>query len=175
MTVQDGLDDLQAARAGQVADHRLELDVHAFQRLLHMLHMAGGHGDVVLAQTQVVLQAPDRRGRHEPRMQQAMRMQRGQPLAVGHVGLASWQVAHLPAIDHQHRDAGGFQRPVEVQPVDAGRLQRHRTYPLRLQPADQLRNLVRHHAEDARRVPANGDVQPRAAYVDARSALIQHR
>ena len=78
----------------------MELDVHAFERLLHLLHLAGCADDVVGAQPLVILQLADIGWRHKTAAQQSVRMQRSQPLAVGHVGLATWHVLHVPAIDH---------------------------------------------------------------------------
>jgi hypothetical protein len=76
----DGAHHRQAAHAGQRADHVVQFDVHAFERLLHVLHMAAGARDMVGAQSQVVLQPADVGRRHEARAQQAVHVQRGAPL-----------------------------------------------------------------------------------------------
>ncbi len=54
-----------------------------------------------------------------------MRVQRGPPLAVLHVGLAPRQIARLFAVDHAHLEAGGFQHPIERQPIHAGGFHGH--------------------------------------------------
>ncbi|MCZ7640986.1 MAG: hypothetical protein M5U12_35990 [Verrucomicrobia bacterium] len=92
---QDGFDHCPPADAHQVADHVVELDVHPFQRLLHVLHMAGGQRQMVLPQPQVVLQPADVRRRHKAAPQQPVGMQRRTPLAILHVGLAPGQVARV--------------------------------------------------------------------------------
>ena len=80
-----------------VSNGSIQRLVYPLQRLLHVLHVTGTHRNVILAQPQVVLQAPDVGIRHKPRAQQAMRVQRRQPLAVRHVGLAPRQIAGLLA------------------------------------------------------------------------------
>ena len=52
----DGSDHAQAAGTSHVADHVVELDVHALERLLHVLHVAGRHARVIVAKAYVVLQ-----------------------------------------------------------------------------------------------------------------------
>jgi len=96
----------------------VKLDVHAFERLLHLLNLAGRADEMVAAQPLVVLQLPDVSRRHEAAAQQSMRVQGGQPLAVGHVGLATGHILHVPAIDHHHRQTGRLQHLIEVEPVN---------------------------------------------------------
>ena len=88
LAIENGAHHRQATDAGKTADDVMQHDVHALQRLLHVLHMASGQADVIRAQTQVIRQATDVHGRHESSAQQPVRMQRRTPLAIQHVGLA---------------------------------------------------------------------------------------
>jgi hypothetical protein len=100
----------------------MQLDIHALQRLLHQLHAVACRSHMVGTQAQVVLQ-PTNVGRwHEAGPQQAVHMQRGTPLAVGHIGLPAWEVARLPSIDHAHFQFCPFQHAVQGKPVDTSRL-----------------------------------------------------
>ena len=102
----------------------MQFDIHPLQRFLHVLDMSGGRRDVVPAKAQIVLQTADTGRGNKARPQQAMRMQRGAPLAVFHVGLAPRKIARLAAIDHHHLHARSFQNPIERQPIDPGRFHR---------------------------------------------------
>ena len=84
------------------------------------------------AQPLVILQPPDVRRRHETAAQQPVRVQGRQPLAVGHVGLATGHVLHVPPVDHHHFQPGGFQHLVEIEPVNPRGFHRHRAHPLLL-------------------------------------------
>ena len=113
LTGEDGADHGQTARPGQRADDFVQFDVHPLQRFLHVLDMAGSCRDVVPAKAQIVLQTADIGRGNKAGPQQAMRMQRGAPLAVFHVGLASRKIARLAAIDHHHLHASCFQNSIE--------------------------------------------------------------
>ena len=93
----------------------MQFDVHALQGFLHQLYATGGRVDVVGAQAQVVLQPADVGWRHKARSQQAVHVQRGAPLAVGHIGLPARQTARLAAIDHAHVQMRRLQLPVQGQ------------------------------------------------------------
>ena len=90
---QDGFDDLEPAGADQAADHVMQFHIHPLQRLLLVLHAGGGTGQMIGPQPQVVLQTPDLRRRHKARLQQPVGVERGTPLAILHVRLASRQIA----------------------------------------------------------------------------------
>ena len=130
---------------------------------------------MVGAQSLVVLQLPDFGGRHEAAAQQSVRVQRGQPLAVGHVGLAARNILHVPAVDHHHRQPSGFQHLVEVEPVNAGGLQRHGLHALFREPVAQGLQITGEGAEDFRRVARDGDVAFFTADINRGSLGIEHR
>ena len=175
LAVEQGAYHRQAAHAGERTDDVVELDVHALQRLLHVLHVRRSRADVVRAQPQVVLQAPDVRRRYEARAQQAVRMQRRPPLAVLHVGLASREVARLAAVYHQHLESRRFEHAVQRQPVHPGGLHRHRTHPLCQQPIAQRVQLSGHGAKHRGRPACNRCVHLLAADVYECGTRVKHR
>jgi hypothetical protein len=165
---------LQPAHADQVADDIVELEVHAFEGLLHLLHLAGRADEMVGPQTLVVLQLADVGGRHKAPTQQTVRVQRGQPLAVGHVRLAPRNVLHVPAIHHHYFQPGGFQHFIDIEPVDAGGFHRHQMHPLFPEPVAQTLQVAREGAEDFRRITGNGDMEFFAADINAGGLGIKH-
>jgi hypothetical protein len=173
--LEDGLDDLKAADAGQIADDIMELDVHSFQSLLHLLHLAGRAHDVVAAQPLVVLQLPDRGGRHKSAAQQTVGVQGGQPLAVGQIGLAPRQVADMAAIDDNHFNPGGFQDGVEVEPVNARGFERHGGHGVGLEVIAQAIHFAGECAEHDRHIAGDGHMEFFAADIYAGSAWINNR
>ena len=111
---------------------------------------------------------------HEARPQQAMRVQCRTPLTVLHVGLASGKVARLAAIDHNHLHAGGFQNPVERQPVNPRRFHRHRAHLVLGQIVPQRMQLRGQRAEYLRWPSCNRNIHLLAADIDKGGARIQH-
>jgi acetate kinase len=97
-----------------------------------------------------------------------MHVQRGPPLAVGHVGLPARQVARLPAIDHAHFQTGAFQYTVQRQPVNAGRFHRYGMHALGEQPVAQRVQLRGNRAEHLRPVAAHRNMHVFAADVHER-------
>ena len=75
------LDHRAAAHAHEVGDHRVQLDVGVFQRLLQPLHMARLLTHQLLAGAQQVAHLLGLRIRHEARPDQTVRQQIGQPVA----------------------------------------------------------------------------------------------
>ena len=122
----------------------------------------------------VVLQLANVGGRHEAPAQQPVRVQRGQPLAVGHVRLAPRNVLHMSPVDHHHLQPGGFQHFVNIEPVNAGGFHRHRMHPLFLEPVAQTLQVAGEGAEDFRRITGNGDMEFFAADINAGSLGIKH-
>jgi len=115
---QNGFDDSDPAIADQAADHIVQLYIHPLQGLLLMLHTGGSTAQMIGPQPQIILQTPNLGGRHKPRLQQPVRMQRRSPLTVLHVGLAPRQIASLLSVDHADLQARALQHPVERQPVN---------------------------------------------------------
>src|SRR5258708_4025591 len=76
LAFEDPTHDSQSADPDQIADHVMKLDVHAFQRLLHLLHLAGRADDMVSAQPLVVLQLADSDWWCKSATQQSVRVQR---------------------------------------------------------------------------------------------------
>jgi len=73
----------------------------------------------------------------EARAHQAEARQHGQPLAVGHVGLAPGDVLDHVGVDDPGRDAGVLQMGVHALPVDAGALHHHQLHAQLGQPRRQ--------------------------------------
>ena len=153
----------------------MEFDVHAFEGFLQVLHMAGGHRDVVGPQAQIILQPADVFGRHEARAQQAVRVERGDPLAVLEVGLATGEVFDVLAVDDEHFQFGLLQHFIGAEPVDAGGFHGHRRHGLLLEPVAQGVELAGGGAEHLRRVSGDGDVEGLAADINAGGLRVEDR
>ena len=97
---QNGIDDRQAGLPRDVTDDVMQLQIHLVQRLLHVVHVRGGHLHKAFpvpqqrADSAYLLLRPIRRA------QQTHRMQELQPLTIGHIGPPPWHVLHMPRI-HQ--------------------------------------------------------------------------
>ena len=87
----------------------MNLEIHPLQGLLHVLLMTTGHGDVIGAYPNVILQPTDVRRRNKPRLEQAMSVQGRLPLTVAHVGLSPRQVLDILAVAHHPLEAGLFE------------------------------------------------------------------
>jgi len=98
------LDDRPPAFAHDVGQHRAELDVGVFQRLLQPLHVAGLLAHQLLARAQQGAHLLRRRLGHKARADQAVRQQVGQPDGVGYVGLAAGHVLDVCGIGQDERD-----------------------------------------------------------------------
>src|SRR5450759_180293 len=70
-------------------------------------------------------------------LQQPIGMQSLQPLAVQHVRLAPGYILQMPRIHQKDADTALFQDLVQGDPVDPGRLHRHRIHPTGFQPVGQ--------------------------------------
>ncbi len=123
---QDRPNDRLPRHPGDVAHHVVEQQVHLPQRLLHVPDAIGRLGDQALALTQIGPQRHQRLRRPEGPAQQAIAVQLLQPLAVQHVALAAGNVAHVTGIDQHHLQPAPLQDLVQRNPLDPGRLHRHR-------------------------------------------------
>ena len=164
-----------SAHARYRADRIVQLDVHALQRLLHLLHLAGRFLDVVVAQANKILQAPNVGRGHKPRLEQPVHVQGRPPLAIGNIGLAARQVLRLPTVDHRQLQPRLLQDAVQRQPVHPRGFHRHGIGSLLQQPVAQRLQLRGHRAKDLRRAPGYGYVHLLAAHVHERGMRIQHR
>ena len=137
LTVQDGVGNGQAGYSGQVGDSVMQMDVHLIERLLHVQHAPRSGLDQVVAMTQQGAHRTDLVSGSERGPQQTHRVQVAQPLAVGHVGLTSGYRVHVTRVDQHHVEAMGLQDLEHRDPVDPGRLHRHRGYLAFLEPVGQ--------------------------------------
>lgn len=73
-----------------------------------------------------------------------------QPLAISHVGFATRQIAHLPAVDHLLQSRR-LQHGADVEP---GSFHRHGAHTRRLELIPQAIDFIGHRPKDLRRIPA---------------------
>jgi hypothetical protein len=91
--------DCQAADAGEVAEHRLQVEIHLGQGLLPPVNAGGSGFHQGLAMAHIAAHHHELAGGTQAGMEQAHTMQLLQPLAVLHVALAPAHVVHLVGID----------------------------------------------------------------------------
>jgi hypothetical protein len=144
---QDVPHDRQAGDAGDVAEHILQLQVHLGQGLLHAINAGGGGFHQGLAVAHIAAQCYDLASRTKTRMEQTDAMEFLQPLAVLDVGLAPAHVMHLVGVDQHHLQPAFREYFVERDPVDPGRLHRHRLDAALHQPIGQLMKAAGESAE----------------------------
>ena len=177
LAAHDGLDDVHAGLAGDVADDVLELHVHLGQRLLHMLDMVGRVFHQHRSLAQVATQASDLPVGPEGARQQSVGVQLLQPLAVQHVGLAPGHVLDAPGVHQHHRKAPFFQHAEQRYPVHPRRLHDHGLHAALGQP---LRQAIQVRCEGGkllyrllRTVGGHRDEMAGGAHVDARRIQVQ--
>ena len=119
------LDHPPSAYSQNVADHRVELDVGLFERLLDPLDMAGLLAGQLLACAQQRTQFLGRLVRNEARPDQPAGQQIGDPCRVVHVGLSAGHVLDVRRIGDDQLECAVAQDVPDRLPVDAGRLHRH--------------------------------------------------
>ncbi len=108
-----------AGEAKDVGEHRIELDVGIFQRLLQALRVAAAFAHELLAGAQQIPHLLGRLVGHEAGPDQPMRHQIGQPGGVVHVRLAPRHVLDMGGVgQHQFELAIGENMPDRL-PVDA--------------------------------------------------------
>ena len=105
----DGSDNRQPCRAGEVGDGAVDLDVHLIERLLHPLHAARPLFDEIRHLPVEGAQPHDGVAGAEGAPQEPAAMQQLQPLAVLEVGLATRNIVQLARIDQHWLNAACFQ------------------------------------------------------------------
>ena len=123
---QNGPDDPQPGDPGHVADHAVQLQIHLDQGFLNVLDVSAGVLDQPGAVAPVGAQDADLVGRAEGGGQEAVAVELLQPLAILDVGFAAGQVLDVAGVDQADLEAVGLQDLADRDPVDAGRLHRHR-------------------------------------------------
>ena len=117
-----------AGHPADVAGHRGQFDTGVLEQLLQPLDLpAALPGDRGAGPGQVPKLA-DRLGRHERPSDQTMRAELRQPGGVTDIGLASWQVLHVPGVNQHHLEGAVFEEVVERLPVVAGCLHHHQCH-----------------------------------------------
>ena len=97
----------------------MKLQVHLRERLLGVPHLVGGLRDQAIAMPCEAAQRAQMVGRAEAATQQPHAVKILQPLAVKHIALAPWEVAHMPRIDQDHLDARLGEQLGQTQPIKA--------------------------------------------------------
>src|SRR5262245_26244850 len=115
---EDGVEDGESRDPHDVADDMMELKVHLVERVLEALSVSGGDVNEACAVTQERTQDADLSGWPKRAAQQADGVQVLEPLTVLNVGLAAWDVLHVPSVDKTHFDASGLEDLKQGNPVD---------------------------------------------------------
>jgi hypothetical protein len=178
----DRAQDPQPGLARDIADHRRELQIHLDERLLHPLdvHRGALHERVTMAQVRA--QRDDRRRRAKAPAHKPNAVQITEPLRIGDVGLAPWQIADMPRVDQLHRDAPRLKDLVDRNPEDSRRFERDGRDATRHQPVGEPMEIRRERAKRLHgmvvAIGRHGDDVHRAAAVNPRCVRIdplQHR
>lgn len=176
---QDGADNPHPGLAGDVGDRMVQLQVHRRQRLLHVLDRGGGVIEQALTLAQVGAQRGDVARGMKAAPQQAVGMQRLEPLGIVDVGLAPGDVFDVARVGHDHADATGLEDLVEGDPIDPGRLHRHGVDTAGHQPLGEAMQIARKALEGPHRlgIPLrrDGHDMELGANVDARRLCIERR
>ena len=176
LAVDDRAQDALAGQSRDVGDHRVELDVHLGQRLLHVQDAAGAVPGQPPHLACVGAQRANLVARTERSPQQAVGHQLPDPLAVQHVALAPADLLRHARRHEHHLEARALQRLVDRYPVDRGRFHRHLGHPARRQPRRHLLQIAGKGAErthrllavfrvDRHEMPVLADVDPCAVRV----------
>jgi hypothetical protein len=107
-----------------VGQHGGELDIGILQRLLDALDMTGRLAHQLLTGAQLRAHLLCRRFRYETGADQAVRQQLGEPLRVGHIGLAARHVLHMRGVGQDQGEVTVRQDVPDRLPVDTCRLRR---------------------------------------------------
>ena len=161
LAADQGLDHRPAGQADDIGDHRIELDVGIFQRLLQPLDMAGPLADQLLAGAQQPAHLLGLGIRHEAAPDQPMRQQIGQPSRIVDVRLAAGDVLHMGRVRQQQFEFAVAENMPDRLPVHPGRLHDDVGAALRGQPFRQLEKRLRRRLERAH-LASSGAVHRRA-------------
>ena len=122
----------------QVRDHPSDADAASVDDLLDPIAHPASVGDELTAVAGQGPQAANLARGDVARTRQAELTHPGQPHAVGHVGLAPFELLHVLRMDQVRRDARVFERLERGNPVNSRRFERRRLDPMLPEPADQL-------------------------------------
>ena len=132
-----------AALADDVGDHRIELDVRRFQRLLDALDVRNALAHELLARAHQGAKVIHLARRNEARLDETMRNQLGEPRCVVHVCLAAGHILHMRRIDQDQLEILVRKNVPHRLPVDPGRLHRRACHALRREPLAKRNQLRR--------------------------------
>jgi hypothetical protein len=141
------LDDSPPARAHDVGEHRVELDVGLRQRLADALHMPRLLANELLAGAQQRAQFLHVFFRNEARLDQSAGQKIGDPHRIVEVALAARNVLDVRRIGDDQGEIPFAQNLPHRHPIDPGRLHRHvrtTTFP---EPRRQRQQVVRGRGE----------------------------
>jgi autotransporter passenger strand-loop-strand repeat protein len=132
-----GFDHAPAAGAQNVADHRVQLDVGLFERLLNALNVPRCFTHQLLAGAHQRAQFLDVFLRNKTRPDQPARQQISDPHGVVHVRLAARNALDVRRIGHDQLEIAVAQDLPDRCPIDPGRLHRDMRAPALRQPRQQ--------------------------------------
>jgi hypothetical protein len=130
-----------------VADEHIEPDAGVDQHLVQPVLLGAEHAHELLPLTSHQPKPAEVHARDERRPQQTRARQRGEPLRVGHVGLATGHRLDVPGIDHPSNDAHRLQRRERALPVHPGALHDHHFGPDLQRPLGQRATVAFERAE----------------------------
>ena len=148
----------------------VQMQIHLIQRFLDMMDVPRPFSQQIAAMTSNGAQRTDGLRGPERRAQQTHRMQKLQPLAVQHVGLASRHVFNMPRIDEEDFDPGVILQLATRHHIDGGGLHRDGADSAPLEPFHQLDKLRGKVAKAANRF--SGPIRGHAHIHAARGADI---
>ena len=126
LPIQNGVQNGESGHPGEVAQHGLQLAIQLGPGRLHMLGVGGGARHQAIAMAQEGANRADCVGRPEGGPQQPHRVQSLEPLAVLDVARPAGGLRTVAGVHQADRDPARLPALGERNPVDAGRLHRHR-------------------------------------------------
>lgn len=127
--------------------HRRQLDPRVLEDLLQALRLGRPHVDLRLASSGEVAKLTDRRRGHEASTDHPVGDHVGQPLGIGHVGLAPGDVLDVMGVAQPQLEALAFQGVVRRLPVHARRLHTDNDHAMFGQPVAKAAQPGRHGRE----------------------------
>ncbi len=143
LTCKNRIDDAQPGLSGDIAYDLMQLDIHLFQGLLHLLHLGSCITDEAVPMAPVGTQHTDLVVGTKGGRKQAKGVQLLEPLTVLHVAFATRHILDVARIDQVNLKAIAFQNLEQGHPIDAGRFDGHRVDPTPLQPTRKAMKILR--------------------------------
>ena len=149
LAFEDLVNDPKPSHARDVRDHQVQLQIHQIKRLLHVPDVITCVVDEHPPLTYEGTQGQHRRIRPERSVEQAVRVQALNPLAVHHVCLLLVPPSDASRIDQLRRQPARFQNFHQRDPIHTGSLDGHRLDATRHQPVRHRIEVFGKRPEDA--------------------------